>query len=73
MRTTDISAHTELVLHIMLMETRKFRYEDELKSSLKEFVDTLNPISMLKGSGNKRMKNNIVQYVPVNSSSNKNI
>lgn len=50
MENKNISSHTELVLRIMELKAEKFNREEELRTSFKEFVYTLNPISLVKES-----------------------
>jgi hypothetical protein len=50
MENKEISNHAELVLRIMDLKAEKFSREEDLKYTFKEFVSTLNPISMVKES-----------------------
>ena len=50
MENKEISSHAELVLRIMDLKVEKFSREEDLKCTFKEFVSTLNPISMVKES-----------------------
>ena len=50
MENKEISSHAELVLRIMDLKAEKFSREEDLKYTFKEFVSTLNPISMVKES-----------------------
>ena len=50
MENKEISSHAELVLRIMDLKVEKFSREEDLKYTFKEFVSTLNPISMVKES-----------------------
>ena len=50
MENKEISSHAELVLRIMDLKAEKFSQEEELRYTFKEFVSSLNPISMVKES-----------------------
>ncbi len=53
MENTKISGHTELLLQIMHLKGEKFRQEEELKHSLKEFAYSLSPAQIVKDSLHK--------------------
>lgn len=50
MEKIKISSHTELVMRIMNLKAEKYTREEELRYSFKEFVYTLNPVSLVKES-----------------------
>jgi hypothetical protein len=62
MENIEISGHTELIMQIMHLKQEKFRQEDELKYTFKEFVFTLNPISMVKNSLHDLAQDSEVQF-----------
>ncbi len=53
MEKIKISNHAELQLQILQLRKHKFTQEKELKNSLKEFIYTLNPLSIVKDSLHK--------------------
>lgn len=48
MENTEISSHTELVMHIMQLKQEKFRQEEKLEYSIREIAYSLNPVMLTK-------------------------
>lgn len=56
------SRHAELLLRISQMREEKNRQEEELKVSLKEFANTLNPVSIVKESLHEIARDKDIQF-----------
>ena len=50
MKKIDIYDHATLIVHIQQVKIIKQQQEDELKTCFSDFVDTLNPMSIIKNS-----------------------
>lgn len=50
MENKKITTHAELCLQIMHLKAEKFKQEEELKHTFKEFVYTINPVNLVKNS-----------------------
>ena len=61
MENSAITGHKELVRRIEQLKTEKIRQELELKYTVKEFVNTLNPVTMVKESLHELAEDNTVQ------------
>lgn len=48
MENKEIKNYPDLVLHIMHLKQQKFRQEEEIKHSIREFIFSLNPVVMIK-------------------------
>ena len=48
MENKEIASHTELLLRIAELKAEKLKQEDELKNAFSGFVDTLDPVSLIK-------------------------
>ncbi|MBA3663066.1 MAG: hypothetical protein H0W61_02515 [Bacteroidetes bacterium] len=57
----NVSNHTQLALRIKQLKAKKFIQEEELKVAIKEFVNTLSPLSMVKDSLHKLATDNEVK------------
>jgi hypothetical protein len=62
MENIKISNRSELLLHIMHLKAEKYRQEEELKVTLKEFIDTLNPLSIVKESLSEMVRDKDVHF-----------
>lgn len=49
MENKEITNYPDLVLHIMHLKQEKFRQEDEIKYTIREFIFLINPLSLVKG------------------------
>ena len=57
MEDQKIMNHLELISRINYLKLEKFKQEEEIINSYKELVVSLNPLSILKESINKRTEN----------------
>jgi hypothetical protein len=62
MENIIITSHTDLVMRIMHLKQEKFRQEEELKYSFKEFAYSLNPVSLVKQTLHDLAGDSEVQY-----------
>ena len=62
MENIEINSHTELVMRIMHLKQEKFRQEEEIKYSIKEFLYSLNPITAAKKYLHELADDNVVKY-----------
>ena len=56
MENTPITNYNELLLRIRQLKEERSIQKEQLKYAFEEFTDTLNPISIVKGSLNKLVK-----------------
>ncbi len=61
MEKKEISNYSELTLRIEYLKLEKIKQEEELKVTFKEFVNTLDPILMMKQSLHKLAEDKEVQ------------
>jgi hypothetical protein len=61
MENSAITGHKELVWRIEQLKIEKIRQELELKLTVNEFVNTLNPVTMVKESLHELAEDNTVQ------------
>ncbi len=61
MKNVSISNHSELEYYIFQLKTEKYNQEVELKNELKEFVKTLDPLSIVKKSLKNFVEDNEVK------------
>ena len=62
MKSANITNHSELLFRIMELKAQKLSQEIQLKNSIKEFVYTLNPVSMVKDSLHELAKDKEVRF-----------
>ena len=61
MEKKEITSYSELLMRIEYLKLEKTKQEEELKVTFKEFVDSLDPIQMLKQSLHKLAEDKEVQ------------
>lgn len=61
MEKTEISNYSELMMRIEYLKEEKTKQEEELKVTFKEFVNSLDPIQMMKQSLHKLAEDKEVQ------------
>lgn len=62
MERQEISTHTELAIRIMHLKAEKFRQEEVLKNSFREFFYTLQPSSIIKETIHELSQDKEVQF-----------
>jgi hypothetical protein len=62
MESREISTHTELAVRIMHLKAEKFRQEEVLKHSFREFFYTLQPASIIKETLHELSQDKEVQF-----------
>ncbi|HEV7231016.1 MAG TPA: hypothetical protein VGO45_06800 [Bacteroidia bacterium] len=62
MERQEISTHTELAIRIMHLKAEKFRQEEVLKNSFREFFYTLQPATIIKETLHELSQDKEVQF-----------
>ena len=62
MENIKITNHTQLQLHIMHLKSKKISQEIELKHSVKEFVYSISPLSIVKDSLHSLVQDKEVRF-----------